>query len=121
MADGIPLTIVSDLNELRWRQTDEDNRYEMIEGKRVMKTRPEGTVWFAWTGHEEGRELAAALRNSPAKIDAQLDFVGDAFGVSVPPSQVPALAEAGVKFAREALQNPGLAEYDPQGRARGVR
>ena len=93
MAGLIPRKILQELNELDWLKTSERHRYEVVEGQKQPVPHPEGETWFAHTGHNEALKLIETVEQAVPNSQIGGDYIGECFGVTFPPSQLPFLAQ----------------------------
>jgi hypothetical protein len=111
MTDELRLskTLVNKLNRRVWTQS-QDPRVECEPGSKV---------WATPTGHFGAVPLIEEIRASGTNITAWRLLVGDIDCLAFPPSELPALAKNGLRFAKEALRKPDTWRVEPPSRVRG--
>lgn len=104
MTEKLPRKLVTTLNKFRWVHTT--NRCPTEEW-------PETDLWAGGTSYENMRMIIDEIRASGTGIKTHPTLNGDVFCVAFPVSQLRALADNGVRFARAALKNPDAIYIDP--------
>ena len=104
MTETLPRKLVATLNNLGWAKITNDRPSERF---------PATELWTGPTGYEDMETILEEIRASGTGIKAQQALSGDCFCVAFPVSELRALADNGVRFARTALKKPETNFIDP--------